>query len=268
MLAPRLPWAFFLRDLRIEVSYKAGFAGRVVSALFSVALLYFLARVFRNSTASSLEGYGGSYFSFAVLGLAFLAYMTLGIGGIASSIRDSQMAGTLELMVLSPTRLSAVLVASSLPAYVFALLSVLVYLGAGSALGIDLSGANVPFALLSLLVATASFVALGLFAAGLVFLTKRGNPVAWAIRSASVVLAGVFYPVDVLPGTLRAIGQILPLTHALELMRRSLLNGEGAAELWQELAALAALVIVLLPLGLAACRLAVRIARTDGSLTH
>jgi ABC-2 type transport system permease protein len=82
------------------------------------------------------------------------------------------------------------------------------------------------------------------------------------------VLGGVYYPVNVLPSWLNVIGQLLPLTHALELLRRSLLNGEGFAQLGGELAILAGLTLVLLPLGLLACQLAIRVARTDGSLSH
>ncbi|HEX9438332.1 MAG TPA: hypothetical protein VF909_01570, partial [Roseiflexaceae bacterium] len=67
---------------------------------------------------------------------------------------------------------------------------------------------------------------------------------------------------------LRALAQALPLTHALELMRRSLLNGEGWAELQGEMLTLIGLTALLLPLGLLACALAVRVARTDGSLSH
>ena len=112
------------------------------------------------------------------------------------------------------------------------------------------------------------YASLGLFAASLIILMKRGDPLGWAIRVTSAVLGGVFYPMNVLPGWLRALAQALPLTHALELMRRSLLNGEGWAELQGEMLTLIGLTALLLPLGLLACALAVRVARTDGSLSH
>jgi ABC-2 type transport system permease protein len=104
--------------------------------------------------------------------------------------------------------------------------------------------------------------------ASLALVLQRGDPLSWAIRVSSMVLGGVFYPVSVLPEWLRVAGQVLPLTHALELLRRSLLLGEGPAQLWGHLVALLAITIVLLPLGLLSCRLALRIARTDGSLSH
>jgi ABC-2 type transport system permease protein len=267
VLALRVSLAFFLRDLRIETSYKAGFPLQILGGLLTVVMFYFIALVFRGRGATSLEEYGGSYFSFALVGLAFSAYMSQGIGGVASSLRDGRTQGTLELIVLSPVRTAAIFSFSSLPSYVLGSLTVLAALLTGVALGADLGEANVPMAVLSLVPATASFVALGLFAAALVLVTKRGNPVAWAIRAASILLAGVFYPVSVLPGPLEAASQAVPLTHVLELMRGSLLRGEGPAELWPNLLALAALTAVLFPLGLLACRATLRVARTDGSLT-
>jgi ABC-2 type transport system permease protein len=264
----RVPWAFIVRDFRIETSYKASFALRLLGAILNVTVYYFIARVFGSVAAPYLKAYGGSYFAFVVLGVAFNDYLGLGLSAIGDSIRDGQTTGTLELMLLSPTRLPTVLLSSSLWSYLFTSLRVVVYLLTGAALGMRLDNANVPFALLSLAVAVVSFNALGLFAASLMILMKRGDPLGWALRISSVVLGGVFYPMEVLPSWLRALAQMLPLTHALELLRRSLLNGEGFAELQGELFILMALTAILFPLGLLACRLAIHIARTDGSLAH
>jgi ABC-2 type transport system permease protein len=264
----RVPWAFVVRDFRIEISYKVGFLLRVLSALVNVAVYYFIARVFGSAAAPYLQTYGGSYFAFVVIGVAFSDYLWLGINSLGSSIREGQSTGTLELMLLSPTRLATVLVSSTLWSYLFASMNMAVYLLAGVTLGIRLDNANVPFALLSLAIAIVSFNALGLFSASLIILMKRGDPLGWLIRVSSTVLGGIFYPLSVMPDWLRTISQALPLTHALELIRRSLLNGEGWAELHGELLILIALTAVLFPLGLLACRLAIRIARTDGSLSH
>ena len=264
----RVPWAFLVRDFRDDSSYKIGFLFRVASAMINVAIYYFIASAFGAAAAPYLSGYGGNYFAFVLIGVAFSEYLAIGIGAIGDSIRQGQTTGTLELMLLSPTRLVVTLLSSSLWSYVFATLRVLVYLVVGVGLGMSFDQANVPFALLSLVVAIISFNALGLFSASVIILMKRGDPLGWALRVSSLVLAGVYYPVAVLPSWLILIGQLLPLTHALELLRRSLLAGEGFAELGGELAILCALTLVLLPLGILACQLAIRVARTDGSLSH
>ncbi len=264
----RVPWAFLVRDYRDDSSYKIGFLFRVASAMINVAIYYFIASAFGAAAAPYLSGYGGNYFAIVLIGVAFSEYLAIGIGAIGDSIRQGQTTGTLELMLLSPTRLVVTLLSSSLWSYVFATLRVIVYLIVGVWLGMRFDQANVPFALLSLALGIVSFNALGLFSASVIILMKRGDPLGWALRVSSLVLGGVYYPVDVLPSWLNVIGQLLPLTHALELLRRSLLRGEGFAELGGELAILAGLTLVLLPLGLLACQLAIRVARTDGSLSH
>jgi ABC-2 type transport system permease protein len=264
----RVPWAFIVRDFRQDVSYKLGFLFRVSSAILNVAIYYFIANVFSATAAPYLQSYGGSYFGFVIIGVAFSEYMAIGMSAIGESIREGQTTGTLELMLLSPTRLVVTLFSSSLWSYVFATLRVLVYLLVGLFLGMQLGNANVPFALLALLISVVSFNALGLFAASVILLMKRGDAVGWGLRVSSLVLSGVYYPVGVLPEWLRPIGQGLPLTHALELLRRSLLLGEGFGQLGGELLTLIGITLVLLPLGVLACSLAIRIARTDGSLSH
>jgi ABC-2 type transport system permease protein len=259
---------FFLRDMRIALSYKAGFALGTMASIGSIAGLFFLGQAFGDAGASWLEPYGGSYFSFVIVGVALTNFMALGLGGLASKIREGQMMGTLELMLISPNRLAALLLSSTLWSHAYGSVSIALYFVVGAALGMDLSDANVPVALVSLLIATVSFNALGLLAASVVIVIKQGDPVNWLVGVASVLLAGVFYPRDVLPGWLQTAGNVLPLTHALELIRRSLLEGAGLDVLWPSFLALVTLTALYLPLGLFACHLAVRVAQTDGSLSQ
>lgn len=260
--------AFLLRDLRTELSYRSGVLVLVAGGLLTVTILYFVGRSFRTVAGSYLEGYGGSYFAFAVIGVALTAYMSYGITSVAGHLRDGQASGSLEVVVLTPTRLPVLLLGASLPGYALGAAGFAVSLGAAAALGVDLRSAGVPVALLGLGLGIASFVGLGLLAAALVFVTRRGNPVSWGIRAGSVLLCGVFFPVSLLPDPLWALGQALPLTHAIEVLRRSLLAGEGMAVLWQEVLALAVLTALVVAAGVVLCRVAVRVARTDGSLSH
>ncbi len=265
---PQVLRAAFLRDMWMATSYRVGFLMATFGSVLNIVGVFFLSEAFGGSLAGGVERYGGSYFGFAVLGVALTSLMALGITGIGSRVREGQMMGTLELMLLSPNRLGVLLISSSLWSHAQAILTVVVYLLVGAMLGMDLSRANVPMAAISLALAVVTFNALGLLSASLVIVIKQGNPVSLLVGTASVLLGGVFYPVTVLPGWLQAIGQLLPLTHALELIRRSMLQGEGIQELWGPFIALVVLTAILLPLGLWACHRAVQIAQTDGSLSQ
>lgn len=69
---------------------------------------------------------------------------------------------------------------------------------------------------------------------------KRGDPLGWALRVGSLMLSGVYYPVDVLPCWLRSVGQALPLTHSLELAAALAAAWGGLCRAWRRAAAGAA----------------------------
>jgi len=97
---------------------------------------------------------------------------------------------------------------------------------------------------------------------------RRLNPVATILGSLSFFLSGVMYPVSVLPAWLRGLGNLLPLTHALNALRGALLGGASPAQIGDSLLALLVFSAVLAPLGAAVFVLALRRARADGSLSH
>jgi len=262
-------WAFLKRDLSLNISYRMSFILQFVGIFFGVATFYFVAGVFGQAVSPQLQAYGGDYFSFVLIGLAFSGYTGLALRSFAGAIREGQTMGTLELMLLSPTRLSSILLSSSLWDYLMSSVNVLIYLLLGSLVfGADLSHANVPSALLVLLLSIAAFSGIGIISAAFILVLKKGDPVTWALGSVQGLLAGVFYPVGVLPDVLQRFSHLLPLTYSLEGMRLAVLKGYSARQLLPELLALAAFTAVLLPLSLWIFRLATRRARKEGSLAQ
>lgn len=81
-------------------------------------------------------------------------------------------------------------------------------------------------------------------------------------------MAGVYYPVAVLPGWLQGLSQLLPLTYALEGMRNALLLGYTAYDSRFEIMALLCFSVVLLPVAFLSFHFAVKRARAEGSLIH
>ena len=264
----RLARAFFSRDARTAISYKVGFVLSIGGSIATALMLLFLSRVIEGGVSPMLGAYAGNYFGFVLLGVAFSGFMAAGTAGLGSKIRESQMMGTLELTLLSPTRLPLLLLYSSLWAHASAALTVLVYLLAGVMFGMDVGQVNLPVALVGLVLGIISFNGLGLLAAAVVILLKQGNPVNWLVGSASLLFSGILYPVGVLPDGLRTVSQLLPLTHALQVLRAAVLQGAGFEDVWPSLLALVVLCVVLVPLGLLACHGAIRIAQTDGTLSN
>jgi ABC-2 type transport system permease protein len=237
---------------------------QLLGILFSVATFYFLSQLFGKALVPQLEKYGGDYFSFALIGLAFTGYVGLSLSNFAASIREGQMMGTLEIMLLSPTRLSTILISSSLWSYLLTTVQALVFLLVGALVfGFSVSQVNIVSALVVLVLSIASFSGIGILSAAVVLMVKRGDPVAWLFGGVSSLLAGVYYPISVLPGWLEPVSRFIPLTYALDAMRLAVLKGSSLIELRYDLLVLLGFTVILTPLSFMAFRMAVKRAKID-----
>ena len=261
--------SFLRRDVSQALSYRLSFLLQFIGIFFSMAVFYFLSQLFGNALVPQLDKYGGDYFSFVLVGLAFTGYMGLSLSSFAGSIREGQMMGTLEIMLLSPTRLSSILLASSLWSYLLTTLHVVVYFVVGVLVfGVNLSQANPATALVVLVLSITSFSSIGILSAAFIMWIKKGDPVAWLFGSVSSLLAGVFYPVSVLPDWLELLSRFVPLTYALDAMRLAMLRGYSLYQLRFDIFALLGFTVVLTPLAFLAFRKALKRAKMEGSLAQ
>lgn len=262
-------WAFVRRELAALGGYRAAFIIRIVGLALGVAAMVFLSRFVGAAANPHLTAYGGNYLGFMVLGLLAAEFQQVGVSGLAQRIRMAQMMGTLEAELATPA--PAWMVLGAAPIYEFgaaALRSAAYLVGAALLLELNLEHANWLTLAAAMPLVIAAFSGLGLLAAGTTMLVRRLNPVAMIIGSLSFFLSGVMYPVTVLPDWLRAVGGMLPLTHALTVLRGALLTGAGPAALVDSFLALAVFAAVLAPLGAGVFRFALRRTRIDGSLSH
>lgn len=265
----RVAVAFFRRGLQEALSYRAAFAFRLVTAAFSLASFFFLARFIDLGRSPLMERYGGDYLSFGLVGLIVLNLQYTAVSVYPQTIRQAQVAGTLEAMLATPTPGWLVLVCSPLYRFATAFLwgAVMLVVG-GLFFGVRLGQANVASLAVTVPLCVLAFASLGFFGAAATMLLRRPDPISFALSGVSTLAGGVFYPTQILPGWLQAAGKALPITHALELVRRATFTGASVQELGTPLLGLALFCAVSLPLGLAAFAWTIRRARRDGSLTH
>ncbi len=260
--------AFLIRDFYTETSYRLAFATGIGGVLLRAFIFFFLALFIGESAAPLLAEYGGDYFAFVLIGIALGGYFGVGLTGFASALRDAQTTGTLEALMLTPTPVSLVIIGSAAWSYVYTTFRVFVYLLLGLLLGVNLSGANLLAALLVLLLSIISFASIGILAASIIMVVKRGDPVTALFGNAANLIGGVFYPITIMPDWLQTLAHLLPITYALRAMRLALLSQATWREISLDLLALLIFCLILIPCSLLAFRYAVERARTDGSLAH
>lgn len=133
-----------------------------------------------------------------------------------------------------------------------------------------------------LIPALVAALGLGLAAAGTVYtLDARGDqdPVRFAVETIAGLVAGVYFPIQVLPAWLQWLGYLVPHTYAIAGMRRALFSGSSLPPLpvvtHLPLSPTAAdfLILVIyatiaLPLGWKTFKHGLALARSDGRLSR
>jgi ABC-2 type transport system permease protein len=264
----RKPLAFLRRDFLIQASYRLDFIMRVFGILISVAIFNFISLILGGNINPLLASYGGDYFLFALIGIAFFPLINLSSTILSSAVTEYQTTGTLEMLFLSPTPILPALLMSTLWKYCWAFLETLFYLASAALLfGANLHWVSLLSCLMIVLATILANTGIGLINVAFVLVTKRGSPLERFMGLVTYLLAGVYFPVQILPDWMRFFSSLIPSTYALNALRRALLQGSALSGVSGDLLALGAFTLVLLPIGLLAFHFAVRWAKTDGSLS-
>jgi ABC-type multidrug transport system ATPase subunit/ABC-type multidrug transport system permease subunit len=262
-------FSFLQRDFRLQISYRFGFFLQFAAILLSLPSFYFLSLLVGQRHIPKLEAYGGDYFAFVLVGMAFMGYQNVALNSFSKTIRSEQMTGTMEPMLMTPNKLPVILISSSLWSFVFTSFEVFLYLVLGITLfGLRLGHVSLVGAFLTQLLTILAFSGIGILLASFIVVFKQETPINFLFASISGLLAGVLYPVEVLPGWLQSLSNLLPLTYSLRAMRKAILLGNSLNGISTDLMVLGLFACVLLPLGFFAFHYAVRRAKFDGSLAQ
>jgi ABC-2 type transport system permease protein len=263
------PLAFLKRDFLMAASYRLKFVLNIGGIFLSTVMYFFLSKLIGRGIDNQLAPYGGDYFSFVLIGIAFTDYLSVSLGSFAGQIRSAQLQGTLEALLVTPTSVPVILFSSTLYNFTFTSLRVFLYLAFGVVIfGLKLHFSGIGAFLIIMGLTILAFSGIGLISAAFIVVFKQGSPISFIMGAASGLLGGVFYPVTVLPSWLEPLSDLLPITHALEAMRQILLNGATLGAVSDKAAILALFAAILLPIGLGAFAYGLRTAKIDGSLIH
>ncbi|MBU1044145.1 MAG: ABC transporter permease [Candidatus Omnitrophica bacterium] len=262
-------FALLKKDFLMESSYKLAFIMNIFSVCASLLIYFFINKLFGNNMNKYLEEFGVNYFSYVLLSMAFFSYIGVGIGSFSSRIRFEQLQGTLESLLLTPTKTEIILLSMTIWNIIFATIDVLIYFLFGLFLfKINFSNINLISTFAALILTIISFSSLGILSASFILIYKRGNPTAWLISTLEGVVGGVYFPISVLPGYLQIIAHCLPVTYAIRAIELAVYQGYSIFQLKNELLFLLIFSIVLCPLSLKAFKKAIYIACCRGSLTQ
>jgi ABC-2 type transport system permease protein len=205
---------------------------------------------------------------YLVVGTLVWRYLSMIFYWITDLIGIERWEGTIEYTLMAPIRRLTHMAGQTLFSVVYSLLFTAIILVVNVLLfDIDLASANLLGGALMLLAGSLSFIGVGIMASILPLLfPERGSQMTHVIIALLLLVSGVYYPIDVLPGALQALGRISPAMYVLDGARQALLEGAPIGALWPDIWPVLIMGVILIPGGLWVFRIAERYAKRSGRL--
>jgi ABC-2 type transport system permease protein len=220
--------AFLRRDLLTAWSYRLAFVSDLVNLVAQVAVFSFVARLVDPARIPAFGEARPTYLAFVVVGIAISALLQLGLSRVGSALRNEQLLGTLESLLVTPT--SELTILLGLVAYDLLYLPVqitlfLVVAAALFGVEVHLSGVVPAAAVFALFVPFAG--GLGAASAAAVLRFRRVPALIGLAGYGLAVGSGAYFPRELFPGWLAGLAARNPVAVALDATREALLGGGG-----------------------------------------
>ena len=253
------------RDALTAVRYRSASGMYFGGMLAELAAFYYLAR----AVGPGFRPDGVDYFAFLLLGTGLYGFFVAGIASFVNSIHEAQLTGTMEVLMTTSTPEPELVFLTAGSAFFTRTLHLLFYLIVGVVVfRVTLSHPNLLGAAVIFVLSMAIAVAVGIAIAAVQVAIQRGSGIVWLLSSLLWLLTGATFPVSALPGPLRQLGELIPITYSLDGLRLALLRGADWAALARPVAILAGYAVVLLPVSVWMFGRALSYARREGSLSY
>ena len=262
-------WLFIKRGLINILSYKTALTLGILGSFVGILQFTFMAKFLQEgNTFPGIEQYGGNIIAYLIIGSAFTAFLGVSLNSFQGAIRSEQQMGTLEHLLMSNTRLELLLAYSGLWNFLYTLLNVGILLGIIVLLFRVPLGINFLAAAITLILTILGLSGIGLMSAGVIMVTKVGDPITWIFTTLTGLLSGVLFPIQYLPAYLQVISYMLPTTYALHALRMTLVQNATFEQILPQILVLILTAIITLPLGCYMFRWGFNKARRTGTLAE
>jgi ABC-2 type transport system permease protein len=259
-------YAFFERNWNLTRRYIGWEVVWLVYSLVNALTILFIAAATERITGQAVDT--RFFVLYLLIGTTMWSYLSAVFDVVAETIAWERWEGTIEYTLMAPVPRWLHLIGTCCYAVTYAVVrALLIFAVVAVMFNVDLSRANVLTVCAVIVVGSLSVIGLAIVAAVLPLLfTERGAQMTFVIHSSLLLISGVYAPVDVLPAWLQVLSPLSPMTYVLRAVRAGLLEGATPLAIWADLAILAVLGAVLIPVGLLIFRTAERYARMTGRL--
>ena len=267
-------WAVFWANFKIFLSYKTWVITETMSTIASIAMYSFMGLQVTAERITS-AGYGDvTWLSFVLIGVSTANYLWMCISRISHAMQHEIKGGTLEPVISSRINLRSYIIGQSIRGF---LVSSYFMFGA---LAVGIFILRVPIimnigTILSFLIVIflmiVSYIGIGITAAGLILVYKKGDPITFLLAGITEFLGGVLFPLNFLKNYpfFWFLAWLMPYTYALDASRRILLTGATltSIEVFSSALVLIAYSIVFIPIGLWVFKWGINRIRDEGTVS-
>ncbi len=259
--------AFLRRDFLVAWSYRAAFLSDLAALFLQAISFYFIGLMVNPDVLPEYGGSRATYLEFVAVGIALGVFVQLGLGRVAGAIRNEQLTGTLESLLMTPTAPATIQLGSVVYEFVYIpVRTALFFAVIGIAFGLHFEPSGFAPALVVLLAFIPFVWGLGVISAAATLTFKRGAGGVGFGVAILTLFSGAYFPLDLLPEWAVATAEANPLAVAIDAMRGALLGGTGWSSTGQALLVLMPFSVLSLAGGFLAFRAALRRERRRGTL--
>lgn len=170
-----------------------------------------------------------NYFEFVAPGIMAMIVMTAVLTGLAASISREKEQGTLDGILISPINRLAIVLGKALSQAIRGLIQgAIVLFLAFMLFNVTVHGSILLVALL-LVLGIFSFVGLGILVSAIAAEQETATQLLFMFQFPMLFLSGVFFPIALMPNFMQKIARIIPLTYAVNAIRKVMVLGAGFA---------------------------------------
>jgi ABC-2 type transport system permease protein len=208
------------------------------------------------------------YTTILLVGAVIWAYLGIIFEIVTETVAWERWEGTIEYTFMAPLARPVHLFGMGLFSVAYGLVrAALLFVVAALFVNLQLPHADYGAAIVVLLVASVSFIGIGMMTAVLPLISpEKGMQLGFVAQGILLVVSGVYYPVSVLPEWMQWIAKISPATYAIDGCRKAIVDGAGLGAMWSDIWPLLLIGAVAIPLGLKVFSLGERHAKRHGKL--
>ena len=203
-----------------------------------------------------------------LIGAVIWAYLGIIFEILTETVAWERWEGTIEYTFMAPLARPIHLLGMGLFAVAYGVARAALLFGTiAFFFRIEMPHADFVSALVILVVASVSFIGIGMMTAVLPLISpEKGAQLGFIAQGMLLVISGVYYSVEVLPAPMQWLSTISPATYALDGIRSAILEGAGVSALWGNVWPLVVMGAVSVPLGLYVFGRGERYAKQHGKL--